>query len=288
MPWLLPLRLCLPMPALRLRRQPHTVQQHIEPLSLEAGAIPLGLIWIPGGDFMMGSPGEEGDYDDEKPQHLVTVPSFAMGRYPITQAQWRAVAEFPKQEHDLDPDPSRFKGPNHPVEQVSWEDAVEFCVRLAAQTGHPYRLPTEAEWEYACRAGTTTPFHFGETLSPEVANYDCSKTYGPQGVKGEPIGQTTPVDHYTITNPFGLSDMHGNVWEWCQDDWHGNYQGAPEDGSAWLEQNNSTISKIRRGGSWFHGPWSCRSAFRSYISRGYRTYYLGFRVACPAPRTLAL
>ena len=276
------------MPTLQLHRQTITIHRHTESLSLAKGALPLELVWIPGGDFMMGSPGEKGDYDDEKPQHPVTVSSFAMGRYPVTQAQWRAVANFPKQNQDLDPDPSHFKGSNHPVERVSWDDAVEFCARLAAHTGYPYRLPTEAEWEYACRAGTTTPFHFGETLRPEVANYDCSATYGSQGIKGEKISQTTPVDSYDLTNAFGLSEMHGNVWEWCQDDWHDNYDGAPEDSSAWLDKNNSTTIKVNRGGSWDFHPGDCRSACRFGLSRGGRYYYLGFRVACPAPRTLAL
>ena len=276
------------MPTLHLRRQTITIQRHQEFLPLAEGELPLELVWIPGGEFLMGSPGEEGDYNDEKPQHPVTVPSFALGRYPVTQAQWRAVAALPQQERKLEPDPSGFKGPNHPVEQVSWEEAVEFCTRLATYTGHPYRLPTEAEWEYACRAGTTTPFHFGETLSPEVANYNCSETYGPQGVKGEQIGQTTPVDQYAITNAFGLSEMHGNVWEWCQDDWHGNYEGAPKDGSAWLDENKDTTLKVRRGGSWDSRPRSCRSAFRHRNSRVYRTFNIGFRVACPAPRTLTL
>ena len=276
------------MPALRLRRKTKTVQRYVEPLPLAEGEIPLALILIPGGTFRMGSPGEEGDYDDEKPQHPVEVPSFAMGQYPVTQAQWRAIAQMPQQERELDLDPSRFKGANHPVEQVSWDDAVEFCARLAAATGQRYRLPTEAEWEYACRAETETPFHFGETLSPEVANYNCKKTYGERGVAGEQIGQTTPVDHYKIANRFGLSDMHGNVWEWCQDDWHGTYDGAPEDGSAWLDENKSTTRKVRRGGSWDGNPWYCRSAYRGYDSRVYRDDIVGFRVACPAPRALAL
>jgi formylglycine-generating enzyme required for sulfatase activity len=272
------------MPELKLRRQTKTVPRFVELLALESDALPLAIIWTPGGDFLMGSPGELEDYDDEKPQHRVQVPSFAMGQYPVTQAQWRAVAQLPQQTQELDPDPSNFKGANHPVEQVSWDDATEFCARLAAHTGRAYRLPTEAEWEYACRAGTTTPFHFGETLSPEVANYDCSVTYGDRGVTGSQIGQTTPVDKYAIANRFGLSDMHGNVWEWCEDDWHNSYEGAPTDGSAWLESGNENSTKVRRGGSWRLSPGDCRSAYRIGNSRAFRYHGLGFRVACAAPR----
>jgi formylglycine-generating enzyme required for sulfatase activity len=280
------------MPALHLRRKTKTVQRYVEPLPLAEGEIPLALILIPGGTFRMGSPedeeGREPFAEGSETLHPVEVPSFAMGQYPVTQAQWRAVAQMPQQEQKLDLDPSGFKGANHPVERVSWEDAVEFCARLAAQTGQGYRLPTEAEWEYACRAKTETPFHFGETLSPEVANYDCSETYGERGVAWKKIGQTTPVDHYKIANRFGLSDMHGNVLEWCQDDWHGTYDGAPDDGSAWTDKNKITIGKILRGGSWGYYPWNCRSANRNYNSRVNRYDSIGFRVACPAPRTLTL
>ena len=284
------------MPELKLRRQTKTVPRFVEPLQfpaeLESDARPLAIVWIPGGEFMMGRPEGEDGYDDEKPQHRVTVPSFAIGQYPVTQAQWRAVAQWPQQERELNPDPSQFKGVNHPVEQVSWDDATEFCARLAARTGRAYRLPTEAEWEYACRAGTTTPFHFGETLSPEVANYNCTVTYGDRGVEGSQIGQTTPVDKYAIANRFGLSDMHGNVWEWCEDDWHGSYEGAPTDGSAWLDSRsevstkneNENRTKVIKGGSWYSDPWLCRSAVRGDDSRDSRSSVTGFRVACAAPR----
>jgi formylglycine-generating enzyme required for sulfatase activity len=283
------------MPALHLRRKTKIVQRYVEPLPLTEGEIPLALILIPGGTFRMGSPEDEESREPwvkgSETLHPVEVPSFAMGQYPVTQAQWRAVAVMPKRQWDLTADPSHFKGANQPVEQVSWNDAVEFCARLAAQTGQGYRLPTEAEWEYACRAKTETPFHFGETLSPEVANYNCSVTYGERGVAGEKIGQTTSVDHYKIANRFGLSDMHGNVWEWCQDDWHRNYEDAPADGSAWINEHPSSFSlpnKVLRGGSWLNYPWRCRSAFRNHVSRDVRIDYISFRVACPAPRALAL
>ena len=281
------------MASLTLRRHTAIVQHYLEPLSLQPGDLPLTLIFIPGGTFQMGSPGEEGDYDHEKPQHSVTVPAFVMGRYPITQAQWAAVAALPQSKIPLETDPSRFKGNNRPVEQVSWEDAVEFCERLATHSQRPYRLPSEAEWEYACRAGTTTPFHFGDTLSPEVANYDWEKTYGTRGIAGKPANETTPVDQFKIANRFGLCDLHGNVWEWCQDDWHENYNDAPEDGSVWTEnisttegENISTTTKVIRGGSWLYTPRHCRSAYRFRSTLVNRSFNLGFRVCCLAPRGL--
>jgi formylglycine-generating enzyme required for sulfatase activity len=279
-------------PALRLRRQTTTVHRYVEPLPLAEDAIPLALIWIPGDRFLMGSPedeeGREPVYTGSESQHLVEIPSFALGQYPITQAQWQAVAAMPQQKKELNPDPSGFKGANHPVEKVSWEDAQEFCARLAAKTGHGYRLPSEAEWEYACRARTGTSFHFGDTLSPQVANYNCSATYGTRGVAGKQIGQTTPVNQYNIANRFGLSDMHGNVWEWCQDDWHENYAGVPQDGTAWTAKNLSTARKVLRGGSWFDLPRTCRSAYRNYFSHIRSDNHIGLRVACSTPRTLAL
>ena len=134
--------------------------------------VTLDMVLIPGGSFMMGTPeGEEGSSEAEKPQHQVSIPAFFMAKYPVTQAQWRVVAALPQINQELDADPSRFKGDDQPVEQVSWRDATEFCARLSQKTGKPYRLPSEAEWEYACRAGTTTPFHFGETITTQLANY---------------------------------------------------------------------------------------------------------------------
>ena len=247
--------------------------------------VSLELAAIPGGTFVMGSPEDELErLDREGPQHEVTVPPFFMGRYPVTQAQWRAVAALPQEERELEPDPSNFKGDNRPVERVSWYDAVEFCQRLAKHTGRPYRLPSEAEWEYACRSGTTTPFYFGRTLTTELANYDGNYTYA-DGPKGEYREETTVVGQFGIANAFGLSDMHGNVWEWCADHWHDNYEGAPTDGSAWLDENKSNSLYVLRGGSWFSNPRRCRSAFR-YYSPDLAINYIGFRVACAAPRAL--
>ena len=235
--------------------------------------IELEMVVIPGGTFLMGSLEGEG-VDSEKPQHSVTVPSFLMGKYPVTQAQWKVVAALPKVERDLAPDPAFFKGDNRPVERVSWHDAVEFCQRLSQQTGRIYRLPSEAEWEYACRAGTTTPFHFGETITTDVANYSGELDFM---VEEQYQEQTTFVDSFPA-NAFGLHDMHGNVEEWCEDKWHSHYTEAPTDGSArvdWTFLNNRVV----RGGSWFDFfPQGCRSADRNSLDPDRQSYYVGFRV----------
>ncbi len=240
--------------------------------------ISLEMVYIPGGKFMMGS--------SESQQQEVTVPSFFMGKFQITQAQWRAIAscEDLKVKRDLEPDPSNFnpsnfKGDERPVEKVTWDEAVEFCQRLSRHTGTEYRLPSEAEWEYACRAGTTTPFHFGETITSDLANYHGNYTYANEP-KGEYRKQTTSVGSF-LPNAFGLYDMHGNVWEWCQDNWHDNYQGAQNDGSAWVL--GLGIKKVIRGGSWDYYPLYCRSAYRDDPSRDARVNGLGFRVVRVAP-----
>ena len=331
--------------------------------------VTLDMVYIPGGTFLMGSLEGKGD-KDEYPQHQVTVPPFFMAKYPITQAQWKAVAKGPKIQRDLDPDCSRFKdtpptppyqggalgvsppppltskppptppykggasetsgsppyqggarggsnrppletgasetsssppyqggargGSHRPVENVQWYDAVEFCARLLQRTGRPYRLPSEAQWEYACRAGTTTPFYFGETLTSDLANYDGNHTYANEP-KGKYREETTPVGQFP-PNAFGLYDLHGNVWEWCADPWHENYQGAPTQGEVWDEQNDNdnryqiynvenlvnllTDEQRRcvRGGSWFNGPGGCRSASRyAELPDGFDVN-IGFRV----------
>ncbi|MCD8488808.1 MAG: formylglycine-generating enzyme family protein [Desertifilum sp.] len=251
----------------------------------------LEMVYIPGGTFLMGSPKGEGN-KDEKPQHSVTVPAFFMAKYPVTQAQWRAVAALPQEERSLKADPAEFKGDNRPVERVTWFDAVEFCARLSKKVGRKYVLPSEAQWEYACRAGTTTPFYFGETITTQLVNYHGNYTYAEEP-KGEYREETTPVGSFP-PNAFGLYDMHGNVYEWCLDDWHDSYQGAPEDGSAWLDGNDNLSQKpndsraILRGGSWLNIPHFCRSAYRliSIIDeRGNNSNAFGFRVACVAGRT---
>jgi formylglycine-generating enzyme required for sulfatase activity len=250
-----------------------------EPLAPEIG---LEMVAIPSSKFMMGSPESEHDrYDDESPQHQVIVSPFFIGKYPITQAQWGAIANTPEIQQKLNPDPSYFKGDNLPVENVSWKDAIEFCQRLSRQTGRDYRLPTEAEWEYACRAGTNTPFYFGKTITGKLANYDSGITYL-QERKVKSTGETTSVGVFP-PNQFGLYDMHGNVWEWCLDHWHGNYQGAPTDGSAWLSRD--TNNHLRRGGSWLNSPRDCHFATRVGDHSVNRDGNIGFRVVCEIHRT---
>ncbi|MFW9264629.1 caspase, EACC1-associated type [Nostoc sp. CALU 546] len=253
----------------------------------------LEMVAIPGGKFIMGSPESEPErVSRESPQHTVTIQPFFMGKFTVTQSQWKAVAALPKVNIDLNPEPSNFKGDNRPVEQVSWDDAIEFCARLSKKTEKTYRLPSEAEWEYACRAGTTTPFYFGETITTDLANYrgtdwDIGGTVYPgnyaQGTKGKYREQTTDVGKFPA-NPFGLFDMHGNIWEWCQDEWHENYNGAPKNGSAWLVDNDNQ-NRLLRGGSWVNAPRNCRSAYRSCRTRVGRSNHVGFRVVLVRGRT---
>ena len=275
-----------------ISRYKRSGKHFIETLSDKIG---LDMVLIPGGKFVMGAPENELEsLDSERPQHQVTVPSFFMGRYLVTQAQWRIVANWSQVERSLDLEPSHFKGDNRPVEQVSWEEAVEFCQRLSVKTGRTYRLPSEAEWEYACRAGTTTPFHFGETISDELANYYAQDykiadtlykgAYG-KGIEGRDREETTEVGIFSSNN-FGLHDMHGNICEWCEDDWHDNYEGATEDGRAWLEESERKTRKLLRGSSWSDNPGHCRSAYRYSDFRFNRSNFIGFRVCCEAPTAL--
>jgi formylglycine-generating enzyme required for sulfatase activity len=229
----------------------------------------LEMVKIPGSSFQMGSLPGKGN-DSERPQHKVQVPEFWMGKYPVTQAQWKFVALLPQEQIKLDANPSAFKGDQRPVENVNWHQAVEFCQRLSRYTNNQYCLPSESEWEYACRANTLTDFYFGDVLTPELANF------------GGNVGATTDVGIYK-PNAFGLYDMHGNVWEWCQDNWHDNYQGAPQDGSAWTKGNSD--DKVLRGGSWYNFPSCCRSAARDYLDPVSRLNPVGFRVVSRA-RTL--
>ncbi|AFY52641.1 hypothetical protein Riv7116_0026 [Rivularia sp. PCC 7116] len=252
----------------------------------------IEMVAIPGGTFEMGSPEDEPKRrKSESPQHTVTVQPFFMSKYPVTQAQWRFVAQLSQINRQIKLEPSRFKGDNRPVEQVSWYDAVEFCNRLSNYTGRIYTLPTEAEWEYACRAGTTTPFHFGQTITGDLANYAAIKTYTREA-KGEYCKETTPVGKF-LANTFGLYDMHGNVWEWCLYDWHYNYKHTLKDGNAWLDSEDDNLSQkqggaVLRGGSWIDSPNLCRSASRNSYDRALRdniTDPFGFRVACGVERT---
>jgi formylglycine-generating enzyme required for sulfatase activity len=273
-----------------VNRSQESARQRIEDLG---NGVSLEMVKIPGGRFQMGFPDTEAErMDREGPQHYVDVPEFLMGKYAVTQGQWKAIASRTdlKVKLDLKTEPSRFKEPykdidrwKRPVERVSWFEAVEFCKRLSKLTGRNYRLPSEAEWEYACRAGTTTPFYFGETITTELVNYDGNYTYG-NGPKGEYRGQTTPVGQFSA-NAFGLYDMHGNVFEWCADEWHKNYAGAPTDGSVWLNGDKDT--RPLRGGSWCDYPNNCRSAFRiNFDRRDDLLNVTGFRLVCDGGRAL--
>ncbi|GCL59772.1 SUMF1/EgtB/PvdO family nonheme iron enzyme [Microcystis aeruginosa] len=229
--------------------------------------VTLEMVGLLAGQFLMGSPDSDPDAaSDEKPQHQVKVNSFAIGKYPVTQAQYQAV---------MGTNPSLFQNnPQNPVENVSWNDAQAFCRKLSQITGKTYRLPTEAEWEYACRGGTTTRFYFGDDANQlgDYAWYD-----GNSQAKTHPVGQKKP-------NAWGLYDMSGNVWEWCEDDWHYNYIGAPKDGSAWtINNDNRSHIKCLRGGSWFNLPILCRSAYRNWRNPGVDYGNHGFRVACVSP-----
>ncbi len=305
----------------KANKERQTAQDYTEKLG---AIVELDMISIPGGKFWMGTPKEEIEklckeykldyFRTESPQHQVTVPAFFMGKYQVTQAQWKVIAEQTdlKVQIDLDPDPSHFKEPyeeydrwTRPVEQVNWYEMKEFCDRLFKLTKREYRLPTEAEWEYACRAVISDqpvaewnqnyhqPFHFGETITTELANYRGTDVeyegkvipghYG-SGIKGEYRKKTTPVGYFKRTNAFGLYDMHANIWEWCEDDWHDNYEGASADGSAWLT-GEKNVTKVIRGGSWFYNPAYCRCAFRFDYNPDSRYYTLGFRVVSVAART---
>jgi eukaryotic-like serine/threonine-protein kinase len=251
-------------------RRNETAKYYTEDLG---NGVVLEMVEIPGGTFMMGSRENEGN-SDERPQHQVTVPSFCMGKYELTQAQYQAI---------IGNNPSSFKSDNpklnrdnRPVENVSWNDAVAFCQKLSHKTGRNYRLPSEAEWEYACRAGTTTPFYFGESITTNLVNYDGNSSYA-SAPKGEYRQQTTDVGTF-LPNAFGLYDMHGNVWEWCQDDYHNSYINALIDGSAWISL--STSSKVARGGSWYLIDSDCCSACRNYNGAGGHGIIIGFRVVC--------
>ncbi|MDF5725778.1 MAG: SUMF1/EgtB/PvdO family nonheme iron enzyme [Rhizonema sp. PD37] len=242
--------------------------------------VTLEMIAIPGGKFLMGSPSTEAQrFDDESPQHEVTVAPLFMGKYPVTQAQWRAVTALPQVNRTLEPEPSYFKGDNLPVERISWYEAVEFCDRLLKFTKQHYRLPNEAEWEYACRAGTTTPFHFGETITSELANYNGKSTYA-FGPKGEYIEHTTPVGNFNVANRFGLCDMHGNVWEWCADILQ-NYEGYYTEDSDLID-NDNCIERMLRGGSWNNNSRYCRSACCDLVVPNLKYNGSGFRVVVSA------
>jgi formylglycine-generating enzyme required for sulfatase activity len=257
--------------------------------------IELEMVEIPAGSFWMGSTEDEVNeayndavirideeystiedwYDWETPRHLVTVKSFLIGKFPVTQAQWSAVMG------DLSDMDITLIGDNRPIVNVSWEDAVHFCNNLTNLTGNQYRLPSEAEWEYAARAETKTPYAFGKNISTEFVNFDGNYPYG-EASEGIYRHRTVDVGSLDVANNFGLFDMHGNVWEWCQDHWHGNYNGAPNNGSAWIDSDPASY-RVGRGGSWGDSAVYCRSAIRLRGAPGNRYDILGFRLARTLP-----
>ncbi len=262
-----------------------------------SGGVAIEMVEVPAGSFAMGTTADELDQiardhgrDVERemkgrlqerlrwetPQHNVKVEEFYLSKYEVTQAQWRAVAQLPKVKRDLSPDPSQFKGGGRPVEMVSWEDALEFCERLSRATGRKYRLPTEAEWEYACRAGSRTAFHFGATVTPAWAIYDSKSPYA-SAPKGDSPQQTMPVGSLGVANAFGLFDMHGNVWEWCLDTWHDNYALAPSDGRSREKETNNYV-KVIRGGAWNSFAGELRASARNRITAPFTLNGIGFRV----------
>ncbi len=229
------------------------------------------LVVIPPGEFLMGSNEAERQWavsqgakpewlEPEQPQHRVRIAyPLAVGRYPITFEEYGRFCEQTRRQLPGDEEWGRGR---RPVINVSWDDAKAYVEWLAAETGQPYRLLTEAEWEYACRAGTTTRYWWGDDVSKDKANYEG--------------GRTSEIGSYPAS-PFGLYDMQGNVWEWVEDRWHGNYEGAPADGAAWLEGNDS--GRVVRGGSWIVAPWNLRAAYRGGFGTDVRYPYIGFRVA---------
>jgi formylglycine-generating enzyme required for sulfatase activity len=231
---------------------------------------------IPAGSFLMGSsPHEPFSRSNERPQHRVEVSQFYLGKYPVTQAQWSTVMD------DLPRTGVKFRGAQMPVVNVYLEKALEFCARLSALTGEKFRLPSEAEWEYSCRAGTTSAFSFGDELTPDAANFKILPVGKPPAAE-ECHSGLTPVGSFPA-NAFGLYDMHGNVWEWCADVWHENYVGAPSDGRAWIESGDQGYC-VQRGGSWDNWADRCRSAFRVGDIAHNDDHIVGLRV-CLQPAT---
>jgi eukaryotic-like serine/threonine-protein kinase len=225
--------------------------------------IALKMQHVPVGRYWMGSPADDSvSESSEKPQHFVITKPFYLSSNPITQLQYKTL---------ICTNPSYYQSYTHPVETVSYFDAAEFCRILSEQVERKYRLPTEAEWEYACRANTTSRFSFGDTANPERCCYRSSKT-------GEITRAPDSIESYPA-NQFGLYDMHGNVWEWCQDRWHNDYKNAPHDGSAWMCDDDLS-SRVIRGGSWQDYDRSCRSASRDHLDQTVKLANVGFRVVC--------
>jgi formylglycine-generating enzyme required for sulfatase activity/uncharacterized caspase-like protein len=235
-----------------------------------AGGIKLDMVTLPAGSFLMGSPDtDDMAYNYEKPQHQVKLKSFSIGKYPVTQQQYEYVMQY----YQIGKNLSNFNNnPKNPVETVSWNDAQTFCEYLSRLTGKKYRLPTEAEWEYACRAGTQTRFYFGDDAA-KLGDYGWYKDNS--GSKTHPVGEKKP-------NDWGLYDMSGNVWEWCEDPYDDSYPNKPEN----IKNNGNTVwsssdtsLRVLRGGSWYDVPRDCRSAYRNGYNADYGSNYVGFRLA---------
>ena len=296
----------------QVSRQQRYAQFFVEALGNGVG---LDMISIPSGTFLMGASETEGckaggfpagyipkPETAELPQHRVTVPAFFLGKHPVTQTQWQAIVALPQVNKPLNPDPSYFKGAKHPVDTVSWQQAEEVYARLSAHSGKQYRFPSEAEWEFACRAGTRTHFCWGDAYNTNFANHIDRLVWSdkkplktrkrtPRWLARRPDldpwrSQTTAVDQFP-PNAFGLYDMHGNVWEWCADPWHFGYDGAPNEGNIWETEPDDRIhllfdefsyqdsrehrsmgdsqARVVRGGSFAMNLFDCRSASRRAI-----------------------
>jgi eukaryotic-like serine/threonine-protein kinase len=267
----------IPVKSIKLNERGDTIdrpQSHSHIFQEELGhGIFLTMVQIAAGAFMMGSPtSEAGSEIAEQPPHFVQLPEFYLGQTLVTQAQWAEI--FPDQAVGSRGDSQL------PVSGISWLDAIEFCELLSTKTGRTYRLPSESEWEYACRAGTTNPFAYGDNILSSIVNYDATRPYGraPQGLCQ---GKSTAVAIFP-PNLFGLYDMHGNLWEWCLDEWFDNYQNAPADGSARgdFEILDEQKQRVVRGGSWFSYGQRCRAASRASLPESFRHDQYGFRVVC--------
>ena len=252
-----PSPLVSPSPVISIPQSPQSFTETL------AGNIKLEMVKIPAGSFLMGSVDNDKDDDNnEKPQHRVNLQEFYLGKYPVTQEQYQAI---------MGNNPSDFKdNPKNPVENVSWDEAQEFCQKLSEKKGKKYRLPSEAEWEYACRAGTQTRYYFGDDakLLGEYAWYSDNSDS-----QTHPVGQKKP-------NDWELYDMYGNVCEWCEDGWYKNYKNAPANGTAWNDKHSQINSRLLRGGSWDFSPRLCYSACRINGNPDHRNNLIGFRVAC--------
>jgi formylglycine-generating enzyme required for sulfatase activity/CheY-like chemotaxis protein len=286
-------------PPLRLLRWQARTQVFYEDLGDGAR---LTMVRIPAGSFQMGSAEQElGRHDNEGPLHTVSLAEFLIGQTPITQAQWRAVASWEPQKgerwgRELNPKPAKFQGDEarllagemntdeRPVERVSWEDAIEFCSRLSQRTKRNYTLPSEAQWEYACRAGTASPYAFGSAITAELANLRLGA-----GLVDDPLsadGQQTTSVRLHPANAWGLHAMHGNVGEWCRDHWHDSYHGAPNDETPWIDdwidaKAPLTRDRVVRGGAWSDLPSNARSACRYRLPpQAPESASVGLRVVC--------